>query len=48
VAKARPDGYTLMLGQTGEMAVNRSAMKNPGYDSLADFRPSRWWAMRRW
>jgi tripartite-type tricarboxylate transporter receptor subunit TctC len=38
VAKARPDGYTLMLGQTGEMAVNRSAMKNPGYDSLADFR----------
>jgi tripartite-type tricarboxylate transporter receptor subunit TctC len=38
VAKARPDGYTLMLGQTGEMAVNRSAMKTPGYDSLADFR----------
>jgi tripartite-type tricarboxylate transporter receptor subunit TctC len=39
VAKARADGYTLLLGQTGEMAVNRSAMKNPGYDSLADFRP---------
>ena len=38
VAKARGDGYTLLLGQTGEMAVNRSAMKNPGYDSLADFR----------
>jgi tripartite-type tricarboxylate transporter receptor subunit TctC len=38
VAKARGDGYTLLLGQTGEMAVNRSAMKDPGYDSLADFR----------
>ena len=38
VAKAPADGYTLLLGQTGEMAVNRSAMKNPGYDSLADFR----------
>lgn len=38
VAKARGDGYTLLLGQTGQMAVNRSAMKNPGYDSLADFR----------
>ncbi len=37
-AKARGDGYTLLLGQTGEMAVNRSAMKVPGYDSLADFR----------
>lgn len=39
VAKAKGDGYTLILGQTGEMAVNRSAMKNPGYDSLSDFRP---------
>lgn len=38
VARAQGDGYTLLLGQTGEMAVNRSAMKNPGYDSLADFR----------
>ncbi len=38
VARAPADGYTLLLGQTGEMAVNRSAMKNPGYDSLADFR----------
>lgn len=39
VAKAKGDGYTLILGQTGEMAVNRSAMKTPGYDSLVDFRP---------
>jgi len=38
VAKARGDGYTLLLGQTGEMAVNGSAMKNPGYDALKDFR----------
>lgn len=39
LAKAREDGYTLMLGQTGEIAVNGSAMKKPGYDSLAEFRP---------
>lgn len=38
VSKAKGDGYTLILGQTGEMAVNRSAMKNPGYDSLTDLR----------
>jgi tripartite-type tricarboxylate transporter receptor subunit TctC len=38
-ARARADGYTLLLGQTGEIAVNRSAMKEPGYDSLADLRP---------
>ncbi|WP_062307425.1 Bug family tripartite tricarboxylate transporter substrate binding protein [Polynucleobacter sinensis] len=37
VSKARGDGYTLILGQTGEMAVNSSAMKNPGYDNLKDF-----------
>lgn len=37
-AKAPADGYTLLLGQTGEMAINGSAMKNPGYDTLKDFR----------
>ena len=39
VAKAKGDGYTLLLGQTGEIAVNGSAMKNPGYDALKDLRP---------
>lgn len=38
VAKAPADGYTLLLGQTGEMAINGTAMKNPGYDTLKDFR----------
>lgn len=38
VAKAPADGYTLLLGQTGEMAINLSAMKNPGYDTVRDFR----------
>ncbi|MCW5236158.1 Bug family tripartite tricarboxylate transporter substrate binding protein [Verminephrobacter eiseniae] len=38
VANARGDGYTLLLGQTGEMAVNGSAMKNPGYQAMEDFR----------
>lgn len=39
LAKSAPDGYTLLLGQTGEIAVNQSAMKNPGYDALRDLRP---------
>lgn len=38
VAKAKPDGYTLLLGQTGEMAVNGWAMKTPGYDALKELR----------
>jgi tripartite-type tricarboxylate transporter receptor subunit TctC len=38
-AKAEGDGYTLLMGQTGEMAVNASVMKNPGYDALKDFKP---------
>lgn len=38
VTRARGDGYTLLLGQTGEIAVNRSAMKHPGYDALTELR----------
>lgn len=38
VCKARADGYTLLLGQTGEIAVNGSAMKSPGYDALTELR----------
>jgi tripartite-type tricarboxylate transporter receptor subunit TctC len=38
-AKARGDGYTLLLGQTGEMAINQSVVKNLGYDPLKDFKP---------
>lgn len=39
VARAPADGYTLLLGQTGEIAVNGAAMRQPGYDPLRDFRP---------
>ena len=38
VARANPDGYTLLLGQTGEMAINTAVMKDPGYDSVKDFK----------
>jgi tripartite-type tricarboxylate transporter receptor subunit TctC len=37
--KARNDGYTLFLGQTGEIAVNRVMMKDLGYDPLKDMVP---------
>ena len=37
VARAQPDGYHLLLGQTGEMAVNPFVMRNLGYDPQRDF-----------
>ena len=37
--KARNDGYTLFLGQTGEIVVNRVMMKDLGYDPLKDMIP---------
>ena len=38
VARANPDGYTLLLGQTGEIAINTAVMKEPGYDPVRDLR----------
>lgn len=38
-AKSRPDGYTLFLGQTGEIVVNRSLMKDLGYDPMKELVP---------
>lgn len=38
-AKAKNDGYTLLLGQTGEIAVNRLLIKDMGYDPLKDLLP---------
>jgi tripartite-type tricarboxylate transporter receptor subunit TctC len=38
-AKAKGDGYTLLLGQTGEIAVNRALMKDLGYDAMKDLVP---------
>jgi tripartite-type tricarboxylate transporter receptor subunit TctC len=37
VAKAAPDGYTLLFGNTAEMAINKHLMKNMGFNPDADF-----------
>jgi len=39
VAKSKPDGYTLGVGSTATMAVNRALYKNLPYDPLIDFTP---------
>jgi tripartite-type tricarboxylate transporter receptor subunit TctC len=36
---AKKDGYTLFLGQTGEITVNRVLMDDLGYDPLKDLTP---------
>jgi tripartite-type tricarboxylate transporter receptor subunit TctC len=39
VVNADPDGYTLTVGQTPEIAVNPYFMKDVGYDSQKDLQP---------
>src|SRR5215813_5825114 len=39
VAKAAPDGYTLLLGHTGTISINPTLYANAGYDPLKDFAP---------
>ena len=39
VAKAAPDGYTLVLGGTGTLAINPTLYPNVGYDPRKDFAP---------
>lgn len=39
VAKAPPDGYTLLIAPSGTMAVNVTLYKNLSYDPAADFVP---------
>jgi tripartite-type tricarboxylate transporter receptor subunit TctC len=39
VAAASPDGHTLLVGQTGEIAINQYFMKDPGYDADKDLQP---------
>jgi len=39
VARAAPDGYTLVLGGTGTLAVNPTLYDNVGYDPRKDFAP---------
>jgi len=39
VARSAPDGYTLVIGGTGTLAVNPTLYQNVGYDSRKDFAP---------
>jgi tripartite-type tricarboxylate transporter receptor subunit TctC len=39
VASAAPDGHTLLVGQTGEMAINQHWNKGLGYDPDKDLQP---------
>ena len=39
VAKSRPDGYTLVMGSVGPLAVNASLYRNMPYDNLKDLTP---------
>jgi tripartite-type tricarboxylate transporter receptor subunit TctC len=39
MAKSPPDGYTLLVGNTGPVAINVSMYKNVGYDPVRDFAP---------
>jgi tripartite-type tricarboxylate transporter receptor subunit TctC len=39
VAKAIPDGYTLLFGNTAEMAINKHIMKDMAFNPDADFAP---------
>jgi tripartite-type tricarboxylate transporter receptor subunit TctC len=37
--KSPPDGYTLLVGNVGPVAINNSVYKTTGYDPLRDFTP---------
>jgi tripartite-type tricarboxylate transporter receptor subunit TctC len=39
VAKAAPDGYTLLIGNTGTHAYNQTLYKKPLYNAATDFQP---------
>jgi tripartite-type tricarboxylate transporter receptor subunit TctC len=39
VAKAPPDGYTLLMATTGVMAINNAMYKNLSYDAEKDLKP---------
>ncbi|MEO8754903.1 MAG: tripartite tricarboxylate transporter substrate binding protein [Casimicrobiaceae bacterium] len=38
-ARAKPDGYTLMIGYVATHATNPAVKKNLGYDAIRDFTP---------
>jgi tripartite-type tricarboxylate transporter receptor subunit TctC len=39
VAKSDPDGYTMLIGNSGTQAFSQSLYKTPLYNSVADFTP---------
>jgi tripartite-type tricarboxylate transporter receptor subunit TctC len=39
VAKAEPDGYTMLIGTSATLAVVPALVKNPGYDPVKSFAP---------
>ena len=39
VAKSEPDGYTLLAGYTGTLAISPSLYRDAGYDPRKDFEP---------
>lgn len=39
VAKAEPDGYTLLLGQSGPISINPAVYRTLPYDPVKDFAP---------
>jgi tripartite-type tricarboxylate transporter receptor subunit TctC len=39
VAKAAPDGYTMLIGNSGTNAYSQSLYKKPHYNAVADFTP---------
>ena len=39
VSRAAPDGYTIILGHVGSLAVNPHIFSNTGYDVNRDFIP---------
>jgi tripartite-type tricarboxylate transporter receptor subunit TctC len=38
-ARARPDGYTLMIGYVATHATTPAVKRRPGYDAIRDFTP---------
>src|SRR6202051_1987156 len=39
VARARPDGYTLLAGTTSELVISPVVMSTPSYDPVRDIAP---------
>ena len=40
VARSAPDGYTMLLGSTGTMSINKVFVSKPTYDPIRDFVPT--------